>query len=72
MQTEHTWLKHAMEAISKDEFDREERISWAAYHALSCKAEVTCTSISQLMPLFNEHATSAAMESQCKLKLYNS
>ena len=61
IQTEHAWLKHAMEALSKDKIDREERISWAAYHALSCKVEVNCTSISQLMPLFNEHAASAAM-----------
>ena len=61
VQTEHNWLKHVMEAISKEELDKEERISWAAYHALSSKSEVTCASISQLMPLFYEHAASAAM-----------
>jgi len=48
-------------AISKDETDREECISWAAYHASSCKVEVTCASISQLMPLFNEHTATVAM-----------
>jgi len=61
VQTEHAWLKHAMEALSKTKTDGEESISWAAYHASSCKVEVNCSSISQLMPLFNEHAASAAM-----------
>jgi len=50
-----------MEALSKDEIVREEWIPWAAYHASSCKVSVNWTSISQLMPLFNEHPASAAM-----------
>ena len=54
-------MKHAIEVISNDEMDEEERVSWAAYHASKCKTEVTCTSLSQLLPLFNEHAASAAM-----------
>lgn len=37
VQTEHNWLKHAMEVISKNELDKEEWISWAVYHAFSCK-----------------------------------
>jgi len=50
-----------MEALDKDETDREEQISWAAYHALSCKVKINCTNIYWLMPLFNEHAASAVM-----------
>jgi len=61
VQIEHNWLKHAMEVISKNELDKGEQISWAAYHTFSCKIEVVCTSINQLLPLFYEHAASAAM-----------
>ena len=52
VQTEYNWLKHSMEVISKNELDKEEQLSWAAYHAFSCKTEVPCRNITQLMPLF--------------------
>ena len=61
VQTEYNWLKHAMDVINKDEFDKEEWLSWDTYHAFSCKVEAACTSITQLMRLFYEHAASAAM-----------
>jgi len=50
-----------MEILDKDESDRKERITWAAYHALSCKVKVNCINISQLMALFNENVASTAM-----------
>jgi len=35
VKSECAWLKYAMETLSKDEINREEQISWAAYHASS-------------------------------------
>ena len=62
MQTEHNWLEHdSREAINKDEFDKEEQISRAVYHAYIKLKPCTCTSIIQLMALFYEYTAPGAM-----------
>lgn len=53
---ENCWLKHAIELLSKSEAEKCDIIAWAAYHASQCSS-TSCTTITQLMPLFygDEH-----------------
>ncbi len=56
---EQNWLEHAVKVMAQDVIDREDSVTWAAYHASRCDADNYCPTFTQLMPLFDEKAASA-------------
>ncbi len=59
---EQNWLEHAVKVMAaQDVIDREDSVTWAAYHASRCDADNYCPTFTQLMPLFDEKAASASM-----------
>ena len=59
--TENSWLEQAIEQISQSEVEKGDKISWEAYHACHYDVDISCITLSQVMPLFYEKAASAAM-----------
>ncbi len=56
---EQNWLEHAVKVMAQDVIDREDSVTWAAYHASRCDADNYCPTFTQLMPLFDGKAASA-------------
>ena len=50
-----------MELLSQSELETGDKIAWAGYHATQCGTSSSCTTLTQLMPLFYDKAASAAM-----------
>ncbi len=49
---EQNWLEHAVKVMAQNVIDREDSVTWAAYHASRCDADNYCPTLTQLMPLF--------------------
>lgn len=59
---ENHWLEHAIQLIGKEELVRGDTVAWSAYHAsLQDSPADLQAAITQLLPLFNEKAATAAM-----------
>ena len=59
---ENSWLAHASKLLENHEVESGDTISWSAFHAsLQDKLEDLSTSLTQLLPLFYEKASTAAM-----------
>ena len=58
---ENSWLQHAIELLSQSELETGDKIAWTTYHATQCSTSSSCTTLTQLMPLFYDKAASAAM-----------
>lgn len=59
---EREWVEHAIQLMEKETLDKGDILSWSAYHAslLSASDEIQ-PALTQLLPLFHEKATTAAM-----------
>ncbi len=60
LQKEYLWLDHTKQLLESD-IEKLENLSWAAYHASHQPQESSVISPSSLLPLFLEHAHTAAM-----------
>ena len=59
---EKRWLDHAMMLMEKEEVEEKDVIAWSAYHASQENpSDSTPPAITQLLPLFYEKATTAAV-----------
>ena len=59
---ENCWLEHAIKLLTKDKLDKADAIAWSAYHAsLQTPSEDLLPALTQLLPLFQEKAATAAM-----------
>ena len=59
---ENSWLVHASKLLENHEVKSGDTISWSAFHAsLQDKSEDLSTSLTQLLPLFYEKTSTAAM-----------
>ena len=58
---EMKWLETVMTALRKDQLDKNDWISWSAYHASIQEAIIPPAAINALLPLFLESAHSVAM-----------
>ena len=58
---EFDWLKAVMVSLEKERPEKDEWLSWAAYHASLQKAEVPPAAITAMLPMFLESAHSVAM-----------
>jgi hypothetical protein len=61
IRAENTWLQHASQLLSQSKVEKGDKIAWAAYHASQSGTISTCTTLTQLMPLFYEKSATAAM-----------
>ncbi len=58
---EKQWLAHVKELLDKDNLDKEDYVTWSAYHA-SCQPQIPHTvCFNSLLPLFYESAHTVAM-----------
>ena len=59
---ENNWLAHASKLLEKHEVESGDTISWSAFHAsLQNRPENLSSCLTQLLPLFYEKASTAAM-----------
>ena len=59
---EKGWLEHASRLLEKDEVERGDTVAWSAFHASMQDIPADLhTTLTQLLPLFYEKATTAAM-----------
>ena len=60
-ETEVDWIKNISEPLSKEELDKDDLVSWAAYRASTSVRPHYTHAIISLLPMFTENAHSLAM-----------
>ena len=65
---ERVWLEHAMRLLEKIDLQKGDAVTWASYHASCTNKENLYSAITQLLPLFYEKATTAAMVKHVQLQ----
>ena len=58
---ENRWIEHAIQLMQKDELQKSDSISWAAYFASRQPETTDPAALISLLPLFNEKAATFAM-----------
>ena len=59
--SQYQWIKHVVELLCKEQLEKHDYLSWAAYHASPQQQSSRSLAITALLPLFREVAHSAAM-----------
>ena len=70
-ETENRWLKHGIQLLGKATLDKEDVLSWSAYHAaLQNTSDDTEVALTQLLPLFYEKAATPAMIKHIEIAIW--
>jgi len=69
---ERNWLSHSTQLLGAEELQKDDAISWSAFHASSLESSTEVhPALTQLLPLFYEKAATAAMIKHGMTVLYS-